>query len=165
MRKLPLSVFLLAPLVALGLYACDQGSPAEPVSDEEGRDILTSHSPNDNPFAGAWRMTSAILGNDELLEGEQYIMTFRGDGTHSVTVVYDTRHLVCPEPHTSCSWDGTYTYTRTTLTTVEPNHPDPGEQGEDTSSYTFCGGKLIAMDHGGEGDGVRLTFQRTGLGR
>jgi hypothetical protein len=51
------------------------------------------------------------------------------------------------------------------MTTFEPNHPDPGEAGEDTSLYALCGGKLIFMDHSDEDDGIRITFQRTGLGR
>ena len=168
MRKLPLSVLLLAPLLALGIHACDQ-QPAEPEFDvaEQQGDFLAANPQNTNPFLGAWRATSAVVGDDELVAGTgiRFIMTFRSDGTHSVSVSNDTENLVCPEPQTSCGWDGTYTYTGTTLTTREPNHPDPGEAGEDTSLYAICGGKLIFMDGADEGGGFRLTFQRTGPGR
>ena len=108
--------------------------------------------------------TSAVVGDDERLVGTGllYFMTFRSDLTHSVSVSNDAEGLVCGE--TSCEWNGSYSYTRTTLTTIEPNHPDPDERGEDSSSYVFCGGRLIFMDSDGD-FGLRLTFKRTGPGR
>jgi len=121
-----------------------------------------------NPFLGSWRMTSAVVGDDELLIGSglQYIMTFRSNGKHSVSVSNDVDQLVCTvPPQTSCKWRGEYSYSATTLTTLEPNHPDPDERGEDTSSYVFCDGTLIFMDHGDEGEGFRLTFKRPRRGR
>jgi hypothetical protein len=104
------------------------------------------------------------VGDDERLVGTGllYFMTFRSDLTHSVSVSNDAEGLVCGE--TSCEWNGSYSYTRTTLTTIEPNHPDPDERGEDSSSYVFCGGRLIFMDSDGD-FGLRLTFKRTGPGR
>lgn len=69
----------------------------------------------------------------------------RSDGTHSVFIPGDVEHLACPV-ETNCAWDGTYTQTISTITTVEPNHPDPGERGEDTSSYVVCGGRLFTLD-------------------
>jgi hypothetical protein len=163
MRKLPLSILLLAPLLAVGIYACDQGTPAEPELNVDG--LLAASTQNRNPLFGTWMMTSAVVGDEELLArgGLQYIMTLRSDGTHSVSLSNDVLHLVCPT-QTSCAWDGGYSYTATTITTVEPSHPDPDERGEDTSAYVFCGGRLIFMDSDGE-VGMRLTFQRTGLGR
>ena len=163
MRKLPLSILLLAPLVALGLHACDQ-QPVEPefdVAEQQQGDFLAGSPPGGNPFLGSWIMTSAVVGDEELLAGTSimYIMTFRSDQTHSVSVSNDAEGLVCGE--TSCEWDGEYAYTGTTLTTLEPNHPDPDERGEDTSSYVFCGGRLIFMDSDGE-VGIRLTLKRTG---
>ena len=168
MSKLPRSVFLLAPLVAFGIYACDQGGPAEPeftVADQQQGVVLAANSLDGNPFLGIWSMTSAVVGSEELFVGSgmQYTMTFRSDGTHSVSMVNDVDNIVCPT-QTSCEWDGWYTYTGTTITTLEPSHPDPDERGEDTSAYVFCGGRLIFMDSGGE-DGIRLTFRRTGWGR
>jgi len=158
MRKLPLSIFLLAPLVALGIYACDE-VPVEPESQQQS-DFLAASVRSGNPFIGSWIMTSAVVGDEDLLAGTSilYIMTFRSDRTHSVSVSNDAEGLVCGE--TSCEWDGAYAYTRTTLTTLEPNHPDPDERGEDTSSYVFCGGRLIFMDSGEVG--IRLTLKRTG---
>lgn len=164
MRKLPLSIFLLAPLVALGLHACDQ-QPVEPeidVAEQQQGDFLTANVQSGNPLVGTWIMTSAVVGDEDLLAGKTsilYIMTFRSDRTHSVSVSNDAEGLVCGAP--SCEWDGFYTYTGTTLTTLEPNHPDPEERGEDTSSYVFCGGRLIFMDSDGE-VGIRLTLKRTG---
>ena len=168
MRKLPLSILLLAPLVASGIYACDQGGPAEPevnVPEQQQGDFLAAHTQNGNPFIGSWRMTSAVVGSEELFVGSGvlYIMTFRSDRTHSVSVSNDVEGVVCGE--TSCDWDGEYGYTGTTITTLEPNHPDEEERGEDTASYALCRGTLIFMDHTDEGDGIRFTYQRTGWGR
>ena len=165
MRKLPLSVLVLAPLLALGIYACDQ-QPVEPevnVTDQQQDGLLASHAGNTNPLVGTWRMRSAVVGSGELFVGSglRYIMTLRRDLSHSVSVSNDVGYLVCPEPQTSCGWDGTYTPTLTTITTLEPNHPKEDERGYDTSSYARCGRTLIFMDHGDEG-GFRLTFQRTG---
>jgi hypothetical protein len=169
MRKLPLSVLLLAPLVALGIYACDQSGPAEPalnVPDQQQGGFLAANVQNRNPFLGSWRMTSAVVGSEELFVGSglQYTMIFRSDLSHSVSVSNDVDRIVCLT-QTSCAWDGWYSYTGTTITTLEPSHPDPEEQGEDTASYVFCGGKLIFMDHADEGNGIRLTYQKTGRGR
>ena len=159
MRKLPLSVFLLAPLVALGIYACDEG-PVEPESQQQS-DLLAANVQNGNPFIGSWIMTSAVVGDEELVAGTdiRYIMTFRSDRTHSVSVSNAPEGLICGE--TSCEWDGFYDYTVTTLTTLEPNHPEPDERGEDSSSYVFCGGRLVFMDSDGD-VGIRLTLKRTG---
>jgi hypothetical protein len=170
MHKLQLSILLLAPVVVLSAYACDQGTPAEPelnAAEHQQGDFLTANTQDNSPFLGSWRATAAVVGDVELNVGTSvlYIMTFRSDGTHSVSVSNDIEHLVCPGPQTGCAWDGLYSYTGTTITTLEPNHPDPGEAGEDTFLYANCSGKLIFMDHTDEEEGIRLTFQRTGLGR
>ena len=167
MRKLPIPTFVLVSLVALCIHACDQG-PAEPALAGAGpqQDAALATSPLDgNPFLGVWTMTSAVVGSEEIFAGSgmRYTMTFHSDGTHSVSMIGDVDHLVCPT-QTSCEWDGLYSYTGTTLTTIEPSHPDPDERGEDTSAYVFCGGRLIFMDSSGD-DGIRLTFRRTGWGR
>ena len=158
MRKLPLSIFLLAPLVALGIHACDE-VPVEPEGQQQS-DFLAANIQSRNPFVGSWILASVVLDDEELLLGTVlYIMTFRSDQTHSVSVSNDPEGLVCGD--TSCEWDGSYSYTGTRFTTVEPSHPDPDEQGEDTSFYVFCGGRLIFMDGDSESGG-RLTFKRTG---
>ena len=163
MRKLPLSVILLAPLVALGIYACDQGGPAEPEMnrlDPPQVDLLTDKTYGGNPLVGTWRATSYAEGNDEFLAGDlQWVMTLGADGTYSNSVGNDPDHLIC-QSETSCAWGGTYTSTITSLTVDDRDHPDPDEQGWDTHEYVRCGGKLMFL-----GDGGRLTFQRVGPGR
>jgi hypothetical protein len=167
MRKLPLSVLLLAPLLALGIYACDQGGPAEPEInrlDPPQVDLLTDMTYGGNPLVGAWWATSYIEGNDEMPAGDlQYVMILRNDGTFSNSVGNDNAAdpVLCKDPpQASCSWDGTYTYTATTITVDDRGHPDPDERNFDTHLYVRCGGKLMFL-----GDGGRLTFQRTGLGQ
>jgi len=152
----------LVLLCSTALGGCEGASEPEfKVPGTELNDLQEGSIQNGNSFLGAWKITSAVLGNDELLPGGQfsYVMTFWSE-THSVAVSGDVDHLVCPAPATSCGWSGMYTFTGTSITTVEPNHPDPGEQGEDTAFYTFCSNKLIFMDEG-DGDGLKLTFERT----
>ena len=167
MRKLPLSILLLAPLVAFGIYACDQGTPAEPETsgpNPPDRDLLTSMAYGGNPLFGAWWASSYIEGDDVFLAGDlRYVMILRKDGTFTNSVGNDNAAdpLLCKDPpQTSCSWDGTYTYTATTITVDDYGHPDPDERGLDTHLYVRCGGNLTFL-----GDGRRLTFQRTGPGR
>ena len=168
MRKLQLlSVFLLAPLVASGIYACDQSAPSEPESSAPNppdRNLLTSMAHGANPLVGVWRATSHIAGDDVFLAGDlQYVMILRKDGTFSNSVGNDNAAdpLLCKDPpQASCSWDGTYTSTLTTITVDDLNHPDPDERGLDTHSYVRCGGRLMFVEEGG-----RLTFEMTGRGR
>ena len=167
MRKLPLSILLLAPLVALGIYACDQAAPVEPETsgpNPPDRDLLTSMAYGGNPLVGAWWATSYIEGNNETPAGDlQYVMILRSDGTFSNSIGNDNAAdpVICIDPpQTSCSWDGTYTSTLTEITVDDSNHPDPSQSPVDTHSYVRCGGKLMFLD----GDG-RLTFQRTGPAR
>ena len=164
MRKLPLSVLLLAPLLALGIYACDQGGPAEPEInrlDPPQVDLLTDMTYGGNPLVGSWWATSYAEGNNETLAGDlQWVMTLGADETYSNSVGNDTDHLICQPPETSCAWGGTYTSTVTTITVDDRNHPDPEERNFDTHLYVRCGGKLMFL-----GDEARLTFQRIGPGR
>ena len=170
MPKLPLSVLLLAPLVALGVYACDQNSPAEPETNglsPSDQDIVTSRAYGGNPLVGVWRATSFVVGNDETPLGDyQYVMILREDGTFSSSVGNDNAvdPVLCKDPpQTSCSWDGTYTYTAAAITVDDSNHPDPDERGIDTILYVRCGGKLIYVGEEDEG-GMQLVFRKTGLG-
>ena len=170
MRKLPLSIFLLAPLVALGLHACDQ-QPVEPeidVAEQQQGDFLTANVQSGNPLVGTWTLRSVADGNEEAFSGSpplhlQWIVTLRPDGTFSHYISNDLDHLICRDPDvppvTSCEWDGTYTYTLTTITFDDWDHPDPENRGWDTSMYIRCGGALYMLDD------ARLTFQRTGQGR
>lgn len=168
MRRLAFSILILAPLVVLGAIACDQGTPTEPgvnAGEQLHDELQPAYKAGVNPLVGSWVATSAVLGDDELLAGYDmlYIMVFRSDGTHAVSVSNDVDGLICGS-QTDCEWDGQYAYTRTTVTTVEPNHPDPDEAGEDTALYVVHAGRLIFMDFVGEGVGVRLTYKRAGLG-
>ena len=162
MNKLALSVFLLVPLVASGIYACDQAGPAQPELDPQLDNLVASTVENGNPFIGSWMMTSAVVGDDEFItkKGLQYNVTLRSDLSFSSAIANDVDHLVCPE-ETSCEWDGTYTYTAATITFDDTNHPDSDERGEDTGMYALCGGTWFYLD---DGD-TRLTYNRTGLRR
>jgi hypothetical protein len=165
MRKLPLSILLLAPLVALGIHACDQ-QPVEPefdVADQQPDGLLASHVGNTNPFVGTWRLKSVADGDEEVNGSDlplQWIMTLGRDGNFSNYISNDVDHLICKDPAvpptTSCEWSGPYTYTLTTITFDDSNHPDPGNRSVDTSMYIRCGGTLYMLDD------ARLTFQRTG---
>jgi hypothetical protein len=170
MRKLRLSVFLLAPLVALGMYACDQSAPAEPETSSSNSpvpDLMTSMAYGGNPLAGAWWATNLVVANDETFVGDyRYVMILRDDGTFSSSVGNDDASdpVLCKDPpQASCSWNGTYTYTATAITVDDSNHPDPEERGLDTILYVRCGGKLIYLGDE-ESGGMQLVFSRTGLG-
>lgn len=162
MRITALSFGLAAVVVA----ACTDQTPSPTALNEAvPAPVLDLNHEARNPLLGSWWAKSAVLGDNEILGGLQYFLTLRGDGTHSVSVSNDMEHLVCPATQTSCEWDGTYTYTATTITFDEPDHPDPGEAGEDTGLYALCGGKLIQMDYADDDAGIRVTYQRTGWGR
>ncbi len=159
-------IALLLPAAGLVLAGCEGAS--EPVLSVPGSQIdqLQASRHSGNPFSGSWRLTSAVVGDQELLVGTDlsWIVRFRNDGTHSVSVSNDFEFLVCKPPQDSCEWNGTYRYTGTTITFDEQNHPDPDERGEDTGYYAHCGGKWFYLDDADDG-GVRLTYQRTGRGR
>ena len=159
MRKLPLSIFLLAPLVALGIYACDE-VPVEPESQQQS-DFLAANVQNGNPFLGSWVMTSAVVGDADMVVGRvRYIMTFRSDETYAVSISHDEEQLACNylpgPPQTSCAWEGTYVVTLTAITLDEIDGPEPGP---DSMGYVFCGGRLMLTEAG-----VRLTLKRAGQG-
>jgi hypothetical protein len=162
-----MSIARLIPvlLCSAALVGCEGASEPEfnvpdPTLDE------AENTQNENPFLGAWRATSAVVGDDELLPPGphfSYIMTFWGD-EFWVSVSGDVGSEICPGQDTSCGWPGTYDYTRTTITTLEPDHPNPEERGEDTAFYVFCSNKLIffhELDDGDDGGGIRLTYERT----
>lgn len=170
MRKLQLSVFLLTPLVALGVFACDQSAPAEPeasVPNPPDRDLLANTAYGGNALVGSWLATNLVVGNDDTPVGHyRYVMVLRDDGTFSSSVGNDDAGdpVLCKDPpQASCSWDGTYEYTATTITVDDTNHPDPDERSVDTILYVRCGGKLIYVGDEDSG-GMQLVFRRTGPG-
>lgn len=114
-----------------------------------------------NPFIGSWRITSAWLGDTDLLAGGlSLVQTFRSDLSYSWFLSNDFDHLACTSPDTNCSWDGTYEYTPATITLTEITGPEPGP---DTSVYALVCGRLIMGDAGDEGEGgVMMVFKRTG---
>lgn len=166
MRRLSIPRIVPILLCSMAVSSCER--PAEPDLSAPAPNLDVDEVEGRNPFLGSWKMTSAVVGDDELLAGTdlQWIATYRSDGTHSVSVSNDSEQNVCKvPPQTACEWDGTYRYTGTTITHDEPDHPDPDEAGEDTALYAACGGKWFLLDSGGDDIGVRLTFQRTGQGR
>ncbi len=160
-------IAFLLPAAGLVLAGCEGAAGPELSVPDLRVGQLQASKHGGNPFSGSWRMTSAVVGDEELLVGTdlQWIVSFRDDGTHSVFVSNDFEFLVCKDPpQASCEWNGTYTYTGATITFNEPNHPDPDERGEDTGYYAHCGGKWFYLDDADNG-GVRLTYQRTGRRR
>ncbi len=156
---------VLALALAFVLAGCDGTvEPAVDVPDPEIVDLQAAKTQKANPFIGSWMLTLFAGPEGEVPLGDyfRYVVTLRSDSTHSVSVSNDVEHWVCKvPPQTSCQWDGTYTYTPSTITFYEPNHPDPGQGPEDTALYAFCGGSWFLLDDPNDG-GVRITFQRTG---
>lgn len=113
-----------------------------------------------NPLLGAWGVTSVAVGDEEIVLPRDFslILTFRTDNTYSLSATNTSGGFVCEEPQTSCTINGTYEYTATTITLNEVDGPEPGP---DTGLYALCGGRLIYMDFEGNGDGIRFTFGRT----
>jgi hypothetical protein len=168
MRQLSIARLILALLCSAAVVGCEGDSELEPwptaVADSPAAAKLevgyASSIHNGNPFLGSWRLAKAVVGDQVFDERTLlFIATYRSDGTHSVSVVNDVQGLICGG-QTSCEWEGTYTYTATTITHVELDHPDPDEAGEDTAFYAFCGGKWFLLDSAGEEGGVKLTFVR-----
>jgi len=140
-------------LLVVALIGCEAPSEAQLDLTDPGQlqaqtDFTSKHS---NPFVGSWRIESAILGDIDL-DGRMtlVIFTFSDDGDYSVSVSRDVDHLVCGAPQIDCAWSGTYSYTRTEVTTVDVDGPD-------SSSYTFSCGRLILMDNE-----MKITLVRTG---
>jgi hypothetical protein len=163
MPKLPSNPrFIPILLCGVALVGCEGTSDPElnvldPTLDQ------AANAQSENPFLGSWKLTSVVVGDvDHPLPGPPhwFTVTFLSDGTMWSSVYGDVNHEVCEAPDTSCGWGGTYTYTRTTYTTDEPDHPNPEERGEDTGMYAFCGNELIRMDSGGDDPAVRAVFER-----
>ena len=158
-RIAPVLLFSAVVLGCEGAYESNSSStavtdiPSYPQLD----DMQVGNIQDKNPFLGSWRLGSAVEGDDEMSVGPVVIVSFRANGTQSISVSNDLEHLFCEEPQTSCTWCGTYSYSRTTVTLDEEGGPEPGP---DTMLYARCGGRLILMDYGDNDDGVRLTFVR-----
>jgi hypothetical protein len=145
----------------MALVACEGTTdPQLNVSDAQPDDLqVAANTLSENPFLGAWRLTSVVQGEDEVILRPHFwfIVDFRSDGTSWAFVSGDDDHLICEAPDTSCSWPGTYTFTRTIFTGFDEEGPEPGE---DSMFYAFCANKMILMDKG-DGEGIRFTWERT----
>ena len=101
---------------------------------------------NGNGLVGSWRATSILIDDVEILAGTSLSVTttLRADGTYSQSVSGDTDHLFC-DATTSCSENGTYIYTSTTLTICDPGCDEAGTYtiSGDTMTYT-----LVDLDLG-----------------
>jgi len=157
-----LPILLLS--AALGCCGDDEVGMAEPEIPSGGQssaDLVPATGPQDaNPFLGAWRLLTIENGEAEYVAGRDIfsaVVMFWDDGTYEMSVSDDVTHELCNGGETSCSWNGTYEYTRAMLTLDEEGGPDPGE---DSSLYAVCGGRLMIMDEG-DGLGTRYTFQPT----
>ena len=78
----------LLPILALTLAACSEspegvGEPELAASVPTLDEFHAANIQNEEPFVGAWRVTSVLLADDQLLPSPdfRYIMTFWGDGT------------------------------------------------------------------------------------
>ncbi len=165
MRRLSATRYVPILLGSLALMGCEGTSNPELIEPDPTPDDLqvATNTQSGNPLLGAWLLARAEVGDDEIPLGDfEYVLTFWDDGTFSVSVSNDLEQWVCKDPpQTSCTWSGTYTYTRTTITFDDRNHPDPDERSVDTGLYTPCAGKLIYMDDPAPEGGSKLTFQRT----
>jgi hypothetical protein len=155
--------FLLLSAALVGCRGDEVGvaEPEVPSTGQSSADLLPATSPRDaNPFLGAWRLLTIANGDEEYVAGTDVfsaVVTFWGNGTYEMSVSDDAAHNLCDASETSCSWGGTYEYTRTLLTLNEEGGPEPGE---DSSLYAVCGGRLMIMDSG-DGLGTRYTFAPT----
>ena len=157
--------FALLPILTLTLAACSdapggigEAELAGPVASPDELQMSSVHA--GNPLLGVWRVTSALRGDGEavLPAGFSLILTFRPDAKYSLSATNTSGGFVCVESETSCTINGDYEYTATTITLDEDEGPEPGP---DTGLYTLCGGKLIYMDFEGDEGGISFTFQRT----
>ena len=144
----------LLPLLMFAFACNDTTAPQNDASLSPSFDFANSGNPNAaKSLVGSWELTMAEDGNGEIPIGDlALIVTYRSDGTSSVAVSNDLTHQICEAPQTSCTWDGTYTYTATEITGNEVGGPEPGE---DTGHYAFCGNRLIYMD-----SGYRNTYKK-----
>jgi len=158
-----MSVARLIPvlLCSVALVGCEGASEPEfKVPDTELNDLQAGNIQNGNPLLGSWILTGAVRGDDELVfpPGFSLVLNFWDDGTHSMAATNTSDNFVCELPQTSCTINGTYEYTLTTITFDEEEGPEPGPE---TVLYVFCRGRLIFMEPAGDDDGIRLTFKRT----
>jgi hypothetical protein len=93
-----------------------------------------------------------VAGGVEVFAGTggTYILTLRDDGTHLSFASDGTQ---------SWFWDGTYTYTISTITVDDLNHPSPDQRSIDTSTYAVCGNRLFYLGED-PNDPVKATFKR-----
>lgn len=102
---------------------------------------------------GTWNATSFVaLGTDFIAQGMGITFTFDADGTYTFNVTNDTGGVFC-FPGPSCTDNGSYTATATTITL------DPGTTDEAVLNYSVSsGGSVITVNTTIEGVPITATF-------
>ncbi len=105
---------------------------------------------NENPLVGTWSATSVLVGGVEVVDGTGFsiTVTLRSDLTMSASYSGNTSPIWCGGA-SSCTENGTYTYTSTVLTICDPGCEDPAQ-------YTISGSTLTYTL-----DVVVFTFVKT----
>jgi hypothetical protein len=82
---------------------------------------------NGSDLFGTWSVTSITIDDVEVFAGTgaSATMTFRSDGTYTISASGDTDNLFC-DGTTSCTENGTYVYTSTTFTICDPGCDEAG---------------------------------------
>lgn len=135
-RHIPAALALIA---AMALAACGDDDPSGPEA----------------TIIGEWDITGFVaLGTDFIALGMDMDATLTEAGTFSIGVTNDQAEICEGEIGDSCSIDGDFTYTATTITI------NPGEEGEGTFDYTVS---TSSMTWTGDIDGtpVTITFARS----
>ena len=153
MRRI-LSTARLIPILfcGTGLVSCEGHSVPGPGA-LESYELQAKTEQSNNPLFGSWELTSVIVAGEEVFAetGGSYILTLKEDGTHSSLGSDGTQ---------SVSWGGWYTYTISTITIDDSNHPDPDEQGIDTSIYALCGNRMFWLGDDADDPPTKATFKR-----
>jgi hypothetical protein len=113
-----------------------------------------SNGPTPAPGAAlhaSWNVTSfATAADDFIAQGMALVITFKGDGTYTLTVTDDLVGICSPGPN--CVEGGDYTATAATVTL------DPGTVDEVTFDYTIAGTTLTMN---GDIGGTPVTITAT----
>jgi len=152
MRRIPSIARLISVLLcSAALVGCE--GPSAPEPSILGSDELQAETEqSNNPLFGSWELTSIVAGGEEVFAGRgvSYILTLKGDGMHSSFGSDGTQTV---------SWGGAYTYTISTITIDDLNHPNPDERSIDTSTYALCGNRMFWLGDDAN-DPTRATFKR-----
>ncbi|UCF21304.1 MAG: hypothetical protein JSU87_07970, partial [Gemmatimonadota bacterium] len=101
---------------------------------------------NGNPLVGSWRATSILIDDVEVLAGTSLSLTvtLNSNRSYSTSVSGDTDQLFC-DTTTSCTENGTYQYTSTTLTFCDPGCDEAGQYTISGNTVTYV---LVDLDLG-----------------